>query len=701
MTTAGTNGSEQENTEPISTSSPAPPIAVPETPVARLLGNRAKSRSRASSMSVQQDTAAPAAVNDTAYDSDVSSEGEAMSTGLSQPAPGSIAAACHLEVANDKRNQEFHQLFRSVPENDPLIEDFGCALQKEILLQGRIYISENHLCFNANIFGWVTNLVIAFADIVDIEKRTTALFIPNAIQVSTLQAKHFFASFLSRDQAYDLLLDVWRQSRPQPDPSKSLDDDDDDDEKNSSEQENDNESMDESDTSSGDYTYVDVEDGASVSSNQDEPMNDAQVPDNAVQQSTITDDPAPTDRNNVSGEHTPHTKTQCACDDHYTKTVLETTFPCTLQTLYSLLYEGSFMKSFLQDQKNTDIDMGEWQTGQGSIDFTRDVSYTKPLYGAIGPKSTRCLLKEEIYHKDLDDYVTEITTTQTPDVPSGGSFSIKTKTCLTWSDNDQTHMLVTVLVDFTKSSWIKSTIESASISGQEDFYKALSETINQKLSESHPKKAQGKKKKLKRKKVKKRRKHADMDTNHETFLAKISSLLSNGYRVAKQLPTPSTSFISVLCMMLLVLLNVYMARKMSLVDTRLESLYDEMHRSIGSPASTQDNRMKGSRQDTGRAKQEEEDLWSWLGTIDIEKDPRMTVIEEPNMKHEKGDAHDEEDDVSSEYLQDTLLAKEKLDQHMTDIEDMIHRAGSRIGNVNHVVEFQRQRILQDISKNSS
>ena len=82
-------------------------------------------------------------------------------------------------------------------------------------------------------------------------------------------------------------------------------------------------------------------------------MNDAQVPDYAVQQSTIAGDPAPTDRNNVSGEHIPHTKTQCACDEHYTKTVLETTFPCTLQTLYDLLYEGSFMKSFLQDQKNT------------------------------------------------------------------------------------------------------------------------------------------------------------------------------------------------------------------------------------------------------------------------------------------------------------------------------------------------------------
>lgn len=70
----------------------------------------------------------------------------------------SVAGASGVYVANAKRNQDFHALFRSVPEEDNLIEDFGCALQKEILLQGRIYISESYLCFNANIFGWVTNV---------------------------------------------------------------------------------------------------------------------------------------------------------------------------------------------------------------------------------------------------------------------------------------------------------------------------------------------------------------------------------------------------------------------------------------------------------------------------------------------------------------------------------------------------------------
>lgn len=40
--------------------------------------------------------------------------------------------------------------------------DYGCALQKDILLQGRIYVSEHHLSFHANIFGWITNVRLPF-----------------------------------------------------------------------------------------------------------------------------------------------------------------------------------------------------------------------------------------------------------------------------------------------------------------------------------------------------------------------------------------------------------------------------------------------------------------------------------------------------------------------------------------------------------
>ncbi|KAJ2489217.1 hypothetical protein IWW47_005285, partial [Coemansia sp. RSA 2052] len=112
-----------------------------------------------------------------------------------------------------KRNADFHMLFRNIPINELLIDDYGCALQREILVQGRLYLTENFVCFYSNIFGWVTNLIIAFDEIVSIEKKMTALIIPNAIQVSTLHTKHFFGSFIYRDSAYNQLYDLWGKSR--------------------------------------------------------------------------------------------------------------------------------------------------------------------------------------------------------------------------------------------------------------------------------------------------------------------------------------------------------------------------------------------------------------------------------------------------------------------------------------------------------
>ncbi|GAN03068.1 hypothetical protein MAM1_0033d02519 [Mucor ambiguus] len=154
--------------------------------------------------------------------------------------PGSFATACDFRLANDKRNEEFHALFKSVPEKDMLIQDYKCALQKEILLQGHLYVSENHVCFKSNIFGWVTNLVINFAEITRVEKRMTAKIIPNGILIATNTSTHIFASFLSRDQAYDQIIKLWDLKKrvtsvilPADSPlsrSNSYDDDDDDDE---------------------------------------------------------------------------------------------------------------------------------------------------------------------------------------------------------------------------------------------------------------------------------------------------------------------------------------------------------------------------------------------------------------------------------------------------------------------------------------
>ncbi|KAI9137672.1 GRAM domain-containing protein, partial [Paraphysoderma sedebokerense] len=117
-------------------------------------------------------------------------------------------------VAKQSKNQQFHSIFRSVPDQEFLIEDFSCALQKEILVQGRLYVSENHICFHASILGWITTVMVPFSDVIAIEKRVTALIFPNAIEVITERQKYFFASFIFRELAFNLLTSLWRKANP-------------------------------------------------------------------------------------------------------------------------------------------------------------------------------------------------------------------------------------------------------------------------------------------------------------------------------------------------------------------------------------------------------------------------------------------------------------------------------------------------------
>ncbi|KAI8331518.1 hypothetical protein BC941DRAFT_438600 [Chlamydoabsidia padenii] len=125
----------------------------------------------------------------------------------------SLPENCSLASAKD--NAYFHALFKSVPEHDRLLEIYKCALHRDILLQGHLYLSENYVCFHANIFGWITNLVIEYNEIVLIERKMTAMIIPNGIQINTQHAKHTFASFIFREAAYQQLTSLWAIHKPQ------------------------------------------------------------------------------------------------------------------------------------------------------------------------------------------------------------------------------------------------------------------------------------------------------------------------------------------------------------------------------------------------------------------------------------------------------------------------------------------------------
>ncbi|XP_055984744.1 GRAM domain-containing protein 2A isoform X3 [Sorex fumeus] len=81
-----------------------------------------------------------------------------------------------------KYNQQYHKLFKDVPSEEMVLKVCSCALQRDLLLQGRLYISSNWLCFHASLFG---------KDI-----------------------KYVFVSLLSRDSVFDTLRRICTHLQP-------------------------------------------------------------------------------------------------------------------------------------------------------------------------------------------------------------------------------------------------------------------------------------------------------------------------------------------------------------------------------------------------------------------------------------------------------------------------------------------------------
>jgi len=74
-----------------------------------------------------------------------------------------------------------------------------------------MYLFLHHICFYSNIFGYETKKTIPLQEVTDVRKAKTAAIFHNAIEIVAGSRRHFFGSFLSRDEAYRIIVDGWEQ----------------------------------------------------------------------------------------------------------------------------------------------------------------------------------------------------------------------------------------------------------------------------------------------------------------------------------------------------------------------------------------------------------------------------------------------------------------------------------------------------------
>ena len=409
---------------------------------------------------------------------------------LANPAAsGSTTKPTGFAVASKKRNRDFHQLFRSVPEDDYLIEDYSCALQRDIILAGRMYISEGHICFSSNILGWVTTLIISFDEIVSVEKESTAMVFPNAIAIQTLHARQTFRSLLSREATYDLIIGIWKINHPSlksslngvkleggtGDKTEKVDPSGSDEASEVSDEEEEVYDEDEDDEGTGSFTEVPEGSiaGSELAADQQSKAVTRKASAMGVAAGAATGG-GPTPSESKAGDKAaaasaasadfpgPATHAPTECSDgssHYERPLQDDIIPAPLGKVYSMTFgaaSGGFMAKWLMDEiKVTDLTMEDDKKGLSEEIKTRSYSYIKPLNAPIGPKTTKCVVTETLESFDLEKAVSITQSTQTPDVPSGNIFATKTHFCLMWAPGNATRMVINFTIEWTGKSWLK------------------------------------------------------------------------------------------------------------------------------------------------------------------------------------------------------------------------------------------------------
>nr|XP_057932407.1 GRAM domain-containing protein 2A isoform X3 [Doryrhamphus excisus] len=141
---------------------------------------------------------------------------------------------CYRGSTVNKYNSQYHKLFQTVPKDELLMKVYSCALLRDILLQGRLYISRNWLCFYANLFGKDIKVCIPVVSVRLVKKHKTAGLVPNGLAITmdtgqkvngkSLSVKEFLEepSSLSMDEFPEV--EPWTRTASLPTVSSSLPD---------------------------------------------------------------------------------------------------------------------------------------------------------------------------------------------------------------------------------------------------------------------------------------------------------------------------------------------------------------------------------------------------------------------------------------------------------------------------------------------
>ena len=87
--------------------------------------------------------------------------------------------------------EQVRNLF-GLSKEEKVLDDFGCSLSETLSIKGRLYLTENYICFSSNLFGFNRKYCIAINEIIELRLKKTSIEIDTK---NPIKKNYSFSSF--------------------------------------------------------------------------------------------------------------------------------------------------------------------------------------------------------------------------------------------------------------------------------------------------------------------------------------------------------------------------------------------------------------------------------------------------------------------------------------------------------------------------
>uniref|UniRef100_A0A1I7UXL5 VASt domain-containing protein n=1 Tax=Caenorhabditis tropicalis TaxID=1561998 RepID=A0A1I7UXL5_9PELO len=394
-----------------------------------------------------------------------------------------------------ERNLQFKKIFVDkglIEETDQFLASYSCAYQREILAQGRMFISQFNVCFYANIIGWETTLVIPMKEIKLIKKMKAAFIFPNSIQFEReTSEKYFFASFINRDKSFQVLTTAHQKVIEE---GRAMTREEVWDMVYNSEEKN---TQNQTPPEGGTPASTKTESTENMTNLASPSYNNGSIPtpknvekDNTSQSSTSSDfhDDESTAHLSEQMDMEDEEVVSCQCENHAGRLLMEKDIKVSVEKFYELMFtESPFFAECNVRMKVDSFVAATWvrdHKGENTRTCTFNVSVTNPL----APKAIIVNEKQTLTRfPNPKQGFTMHKETHNGGVPYAENFTVDCRYCVSRTGPMSCRVKVHGSINYKKSTWgfLKTIVEKSTFNALDEHYKTLSQMFDE-YTEKNP-----------------------------------------------------------------------------------------------------------------------------------------------------------------------------------------------------------------------